>query len=244
MDHSSALFFDRHPRFTETSQTGSTALRLNRRHTAIIEWNATLFPGARVLDIASHDGRWSAAALDAGAQHVLAIEARSHLVANANETFGHYGVPQARYELRTADIFTELRNNCPRVDVVLLLGFFYHVSNHTELVSLVAETGAAHVVVDTNIVAEKDVSARWPSIIALRPEELEHEWNRYTPEVEGSKTAPVGVPSRGAVRQLFEHFGFVAEEYDWKADLEANGSPTDLYDYIADERATFRMTRA
>lgn len=237
------MFFDRHPRFIETSNTGSSAARLNRRHAAIIGWNAALFPSARVLDIASHDGRWSAAALDAGADHVTAIEARAHLVDNARETFQHYGLEESRYELRTADIFTELALEPPRVDVVLLLGFFYHVSNHTELVRLIAETGATSVIVDTNIVADRDVPGRWPSMIGFRPEDIRLEWNRFTPEVAGADSAPVGLPSRGAVRQLFEHFGFAVEEYDWRADLTARGEPPDLYNYIADERATFRMTR-
>ena len=56
-------FFDAYPRFFETSQTSTQPWRLNLRHEAIFGDNAAAFPGARVLDIASHDGRWSLAAL-------------------------------------------------------------------------------------------------------------------------------------------------------------------------------------
>src|SRR5438046_1422930 len=69
-------FFDQYPRFYETSQTGNVAGRLNQRHHAIFTQNADIFPGARVLDIVSHDGRYSLAALKSGASHVLGIEGR------------------------------------------------------------------------------------------------------------------------------------------------------------------------
>ena len=237
------MFFDRHARFTETSNTGSTAARLNRRHAAIVGWSRPWFEGARVLDIASHDGRWSAAALEAGAAHVTAVEARPHLVANARETFRHYGLPADRYELRAGDVFAELGAATIKADLVLLLGFFYHVSNHVELARLISDTGARTVIVDTNIVADRDVPAAWPSMIGLRPERIEHEWNRFTSDAENAEVAVVGLPSRGAVAHIFEHFGFQLEEYDWAVDLASNGAPADLYDYVAGERATFRLTR-
>ena len=234
-------FFDRFDRFTETSGTGSTAARLNQRWRAIIDWNAHLFPDARVLDIASHDGRWSLAALEAGATHALAVEARPHLVANAEATFRHYGVPADRYELRSGEAFDELRRSRPQVDVVLLLGFFYHVAHHTELVRLIAETGARHVIVDTNIVPEAELHPNWPAVIALRMEPVAREDCRADAEVEGAATTPIGIPSRAAVADLFDHFGFDAEEYDWGPAVARN--IPDLWDYNAGQRTTYRMTR-
>ena len=72
-------FFDDYPRFYSTSKTGPSRHRLGARHRAIIEGNERLLVGRRVLDIASHDGRWSFAALKSGAAHVTGIEARPHL---------------------------------------------------------------------------------------------------------------------------------------------------------------------
>ena len=57
------MFFDAYPRFYETSKTSASRGRLNLRYEAIFGENADVFRGARVLDIASHDGRWSLAAL-------------------------------------------------------------------------------------------------------------------------------------------------------------------------------------
>ena len=59
-------FFDKYSRFFDTSSVGNWPDRLNSRYRAIISANKSLFDGARVLDLASHDGRWSYAALDAG----------------------------------------------------------------------------------------------------------------------------------------------------------------------------------
>src|SRR3990170_6442773 len=56
-------FFDQFPRFYETSQTFAYPSRLNLRHEAIFGENQDIFEGRRVLDIASHDGRWSFASL-------------------------------------------------------------------------------------------------------------------------------------------------------------------------------------
>ena len=70
------MFFDAFPRFYETSQTGDPRERINLRYEAIFAHNADVFQGARVLDIASHDGRWSLAALRTGAAEVIGIEAR------------------------------------------------------------------------------------------------------------------------------------------------------------------------
>ena len=73
-------FFNVYSRFLETSQTGASLNRLNRRHEAIFGSFPEIYVGARVLDIASHDGRWSFAALKAGAAHVIGVEPREHLI--------------------------------------------------------------------------------------------------------------------------------------------------------------------
>ncbi len=52
-------FFGKYPRFLETSGTASKPDRLNLRYEAMIQANCDILEGARVLDIASHDGRWS-----------------------------------------------------------------------------------------------------------------------------------------------------------------------------------------
>ena len=93
------MFFDAFPRFYETTQTHASAGRLNLRYEAIFTQNADVFKDARVLDIASHDGRWSLAALRSGAAEVVGIEARDDLVKAARENLAAYA-PGTRYDFR------------------------------------------------------------------------------------------------------------------------------------------------
>ncbi len=85
-------FFDANSAFLTSSHTAATANRLNERHRAMIESNRDIISGCRVLDLASHDGRWSFAAAQSGASYVLGIEARPHLVAAAREHLSHQPV--------------------------------------------------------------------------------------------------------------------------------------------------------
>ena len=98
------MFFDDHPEFLETSHTAATKGRLNLRHLAIIKENEDILRGRSVVDIASHDGRWSYAALEAGATRVIGIEGRQSLVENAKRTLAAKGVPESRYTMIKGDV--------------------------------------------------------------------------------------------------------------------------------------------
>src|SRR5262249_52560988 len=94
---SSRLFVARFPRLLETSKTGLVPERLNKRYRVLIDNNRDLIVGKRILDLASHDGRWSLAALDLQAAHVTGIEARAHLVENAQANCLAYGIDRGRF---------------------------------------------------------------------------------------------------------------------------------------------------
>jgi Methyltransferase domain len=228
-------FFDRYDRFYVTSQTGPSSRRLNARYDAIIGRNIDLLRYKRVLDVASHDGRWSFAAFAAGCAHVTGIEARDHLVASANATFQAYSVDQARYRFIRADAFDALQQETFRVDTVLLLGFFYHVDRHAQLASLLADTGAEHIILDTLIVPNS--AADGAAIIELMIEPTDSEGNAFGSD----PLAIVGRPSRAAIRLIFGHFGYGFREVDWSPFLYNDEA---LADYYRGERATFVLSRA
>ena len=108
------MFFDDYPRFYDTSETSPLHGRLNLRHDAIFVENKDIFEGKRVLDISSHDGRWTFAALNAGAASVVGIEARPELVANCIENLEHYGVTPDRYTFYTGDVFDVMAKETSR----------------------------------------------------------------------------------------------------------------------------------
>ena len=131
--------FDDFPRFLNTSETGANLYRLNERHKALIQSNAESIRGKRILDIASHDGRWSFAAHKAGAEYVRGIEARSHLTNLAYENIQHYGVPRTQVEFAQGDALKKLDGLDSRsFDVVFCFGFLYHTADQMLLLRKIA----------------------------------------------------------------------------------------------------------
>ncbi len=227
-------FFDAFPRFFGTSVTGSTAARLNARYQAIVAGNEALLRGKRILDIASHDGRWSFAALQSGCAHVTGIEARGNLVEHANVTFAHFGIAPDRFEFVVGDVFQVMKERKLRAETVLLLGFFYHIERHVELAALVAATGASDVILDTNIVPAHE-NPHGSALVKLFEESTDSEANAIGP----GNMALVGHPSREAIRLIFSQHGFSMTEFDWTP----MGGGSDLMDYNEDRRSTFVLSR-
>jgi 2-polyprenyl-3-methyl-5-hydroxy-6-metoxy-1,4-benzoquinol methylase len=228
-------FFDDHPRFMQTSETlsiagGADANRLNERHRAIIEANRDVLSGARVLDLASHDGRWSYAALKAGASHVTGIEARQHLVEAANGNLMDF---TGRYDFRLGDVFSEIDHlNRSTIDVVMCLGFLYHVADHMLLLTKIAKLRPRHIILDTSVTAD----AR--PVVLLNKEE--HERERDGAKVEDEHQSVIaGVPSLPALELMLSSFGWRPRYYDW------NGAGithwTDIEDYHEGTRVTLRV---
>jgi hypothetical protein len=235
-------FFSQFDRFLTTSTTSPFLLRLNGRHEAIIAPNTQILQGKRILDIASHDGRWSFAALKAGAAHVTGIEPRQQLIDNARNTFEAYGVSENAYEFIRGDVFDILAQRTPRFDVVLCLGFYYHTIRHVELFDRLERSGASHIVIDTTIApatGEGNAGA-----IHLCPDTVELDAHACLDSATRGGTTIVGHPTRTAVRYIASHFGFDTTEYDWKPFFVRNpDSVKDMADYAADVRATFYCKR-
>jgi hypothetical protein len=231
------LFFDDFPRFTETSQTSSERSRLNLRHKAIIEANADVLRGARVLDIASHDGRWSFAALKAGASHVTAVEARQHLVDNAHATFAEYGVDPASRELVCADVFHQLRQHPVKVDVVLCLGFLYHTLRYSELLHGIRATGARHLVVDTMVTKSQN------AVIGVISDRTRVEANAVADEYSTGSRALAGFPSLPALEEMLGAYGYKLEhQFDWAGNIPQGARGT-VRDYAKGKRISVRFRR-
>src|SRR5262245_51588141 len=98
-------FFDEYERFLESSKTGPDLARLNARYTGLVHRHREQLDGAAVLDLASHDGRFSFAALQAGAARVVGVEIDGDLVEKARANLAAYGVEPSRYEFVQRDLF-------------------------------------------------------------------------------------------------------------------------------------------
>lgn len=245
-------FFDRYPRFYQTSQTSPFPRRLNARHSAIIGRNADALRGQRVIDIASHDGRWTFAALQAGAAHVTGIEPRPELISRARETLAHYGVPPGRYELRQGDVFDVLDGSL-RADVVLCLGFYYHTIRHAELLDRIERTGARLVVIDTEVapaMGEPSIPQGPrpvfdnPFVVQLLQEPVDDQQMACADTLTRNGRTLVGRPSRAAIRFMAGHFGFEVSHYPWPSHFERRPEDAEaMVDYAEGWRDTLYLTR-
>lgn len=198
-------FFDQYPEFYK-SPVSAHPNRLHERYRAIIGANRDRFPGARVLDVGAHDGRWGFAALQAGAEHVTMIEPRPAAVAMLRERFAFYGVDPARYDVVQKDVSECLAWIAEQAfDVVLMLGFLYHTGDHLRLMEAIGRCRARTVIVDTEVTADEHPVIRYRN---------ELDANARCAYVAGQSVI-TGTPSLAMVRMLLEENGFVPSDYSW-----------------------------
>jgi hypothetical protein len=193
-------FFAAYPRFIDTSETGPWQERLDARYRALIEANRDLIVGARVLDLASHDGRFSFAALQAGAAHVVGIDAKAHLVRAGIEHFEAYGVAPDRYRFLVGDLYDWVGTEGP-FDVVFCFGLLYHVNDHMQLLTRIGETEPRAIIIDTN------VSKLDGALIEVR--------SPLGPGVPAPGSHLEGYPTCDALEAMMSFFGWTSRFFDW-----------------------------
>jgi 2-polyprenyl-3-methyl-5-hydroxy-6-metoxy-1,4-benzoquinol methylase len=208
----SSVFFDSYPRFFSTSATASAPDRLNQRHRALIQFNAGIISGRSVLDIASHDGRWSLAAHKAGAKYVLGVEARRHLVEASRANMRHYEVPEGHVEFVQGDVMMELDHlESGRFDTVFCFGFLYHTIDHMPLLRKIARLKPTSLVIDTAI------STQLGSIVEVHDEAVQNESAAAVGDPGNPARAVKGYPSRAALELMLKAVGLPVLRYcDWR----------------------------
>ncbi len=130
--------------------------RLNWRAEMILARNQHLIEGKRVLDIASHDGRFSYACLKLGAKHVTGVEGRQHLVDKAHARCAAMGCDPARYQFSVGDAFDALpRFRSGTFDTILCFGFFYHTIRQVEMMREFQRLDPQAVLLDSTVERER-----------------------------------------------------------------------------------------
>lgn len=230
------MFFDHYERFRDTSEVAPDRGRLNLRYEAIFAANQEIFEGARVLDLACNDGRWSFAALRTGAAHVTGIEARPELVDNANETFAHYGEDPSNYRFVCDDVLTALRDGKFDVDVVLNLGYIYHTTRHTELLSYLRALDPKYMIVDSHVIPRMQ-----KPYMELRRERPHLQGTAVLDPFSHDERTLVGLPSVSALMLMLETYDFGIERaFDWSSLIAQHPEEPRVSDYANGGRVTLR----
>lgn len=234
-------FFEQFPRFYLTSSTGLTTARLNLRFEAIFGENRDIFAGASVLDLASHDGRWSLAALAAGARSVIGIEARTELVKAATENLGEYGYGADRVRFVIGDVHEVLDAQDFEADVVLCLGFLYHTLRYNELLHGIRRTNARYLIIDT---FSPYMMGPVPNVNVIT-EHAEEEGKAAADSYTHGPSILVGRPNLAAIRTMLGAYGYRVERLsDWAGLLRDNPGTDNCGDYANERRVTLRCAKA
>lgn len=120
--------------------------------------------GKRVLDLGSNAGYWSYVALaEGGAAHVTGIEASPEIIKQAEFVFAAKHVGPESYAFHCRGAYGFLEETREPFDVILCLGFFYHIHDPLRLLSLMQKATRDFVVIDTIVHKSDD------ALISVRP---------------------------------------------------------------------------
>jgi len=198
--------------------------RLNARFSTFMLPFKAEFEGKRVLDLGSHDGRWSYAALILGASHVTGIEGRPELIQRGAHLFERAELRE-RADFIAGDIFdvmSDLRGRGETFDIVLCLGIFYHVMDHYRLLKLMHEFGPSLIIVDTGLINDER------PFINLHAEPHDNIFNAIP--VGPEPDVVVGYVSKGGLQLMANSLGWDVHFLPWVPENYAN--KTKLEDYF------------
>jgi hypothetical protein len=247
------MFGDDYPRFIEVSDLDSgpdqhdrrphqrsrsasqQVTRMNERYEALFASNRDIFEGARVLDLASHDGRYSFAALKTGAAHVTGVEVRQSLVDKAQETFAFYDQDPETYRFVCGDVFEVLAREKFEVDVVLCLGYLYHTYRDTELMYRLHHLAPRHLILDTMVMRGTE-----PNLRVYRERDVE-DIRSAAQDAWSVGRVLVTWPTVPALQMLLSAYDFEIESmYDWQSRLADRPRTPGLQGYANGKRVTLR----
>lgn len=152
--------------FLKTSKTSAIPNRLNWRCEVLLARNQEAIRDKGILDLASHDGRFSYACLRLGAKHVTGVEGRSHLVKFASDNLMSLGYGLENFSFVEDDVFDYLPKVEPKeFDTILCFGLFYHMIRQIELLRQIKRVRPRYFILDTNVAKEESWLAKLVNVI-------------------------------------------------------------------------------
>lgn len=195
------------PRYNTNS---ADITRLNQRRNFLIEPFRSELKGARVLDIAAHDGRWSFALAEAGASEVHGIEPRPDLIADF-ATF-----PDTPYKsavrLEQGDLYDALPDLAARgetYDVVALFGIYYHIMDHFFVLRQIRKLKPRLIIIDSEFFKGE------APFIQMSKERTDKHLNAVA-QIEGQEVAIKGTPSSVAMERMAEALMYRVHWLPWE----------------------------
>lgn len=142
--------------FLTSSNVRANAHRLNWRSEVLLSRYADAFKDKKVLDLASHDGRFMHAALAHGASKVVGVEVRADHAISAQKNLAQGGHSSDSYEVICADLVEYLKSVEPGAfDTILCFGVLSHLIEHIEIMREVSRIAPGTFILDTWVALEQ-----------------------------------------------------------------------------------------
>lgn len=123
---------------------------LNARIHTLMEHQNDAIEGQKILDIASHMGTFSFAALQLGAKSVHGVDAEKLMVEKCHGLFEYYHVRKNKYNFETGDVFRFLEHLKEKsFDTVLCFGMLYYTMEPYRLLRLMQRAARKTILLDT-----------------------------------------------------------------------------------------------
>lgn len=183
------------------------------RATVAAQFGATLPPGLQAIDLASHQGWFSAQLLDLGFAGVLGIDARQQHVDDARLMLHTLGRTQARFE--QADVHALATDVMGEFDLVLCLGLIYHLENPVGALRQARRLCRGMCLIETQIAPGQNGWVDFGHHQYVRPIQGSFAIIDETEETHGPETSTLGiclVPSLDALLWILRKVGFARVE--------------------------------
>ncbi|MCF8719823.1 class I SAM-dependent methyltransferase [Nitrospina gracilis] len=123
---------------------------LNARADVLLNRNRDTLAGARVLDLASHIGTFSYAALQMNAAFVHGVDTEADTIRRAEALFANHSVPPEQFRFEVRDAF-ELLESCGEgvYDTIFCFGMLYYTAEPYRLLTLMKRAARRCILLDT-----------------------------------------------------------------------------------------------
>lgn len=221
-------FFEEYYDFTTSSVVGNSVNRLVYRHNLFMD--SISFKDKTVLDLGSHDGRWSFAAAEKGAKSVTSVEYNKVLLEKAELIREKYA--WSNVEFIEDDNLRFLKNTDRKFDIILCCGVFYHTMNHLEYFNYMSEACREAIILDTNVWPSKD------AMVYVTLEKSSWDGNSYRNTKfnldDEHRDTIAGIPSESYIQILAKSFGLEHTKLDYPITNQQG-----LGDYVMKQRCAY-----
>lgn len=219
---------------------------LNARVENLLGRHQESIQGKRILDLASHIGTFSYAALALGANFVHGVDTEEKTIQLGGKLFAEHKVPESSYRFEVGDAFEVLEKTPEgQYDTILCFGMLYYTAEPYRLLKLMRDKAGECVLLDTftagyAVIQGKDALKIYPRVndetlelpMALTSMTQAEKKDYRLPESfkhKGKDLSLTTFPTKALLEIWFESLGMKFKILDWSAYAKRKCAWRDLW---------------